>query len=370
MNGFEVDSLGGGIFNDRATLTMSNCTLSGNSASLGGGVFNDHATLTMSNCTLSGNSGESLNSGGGIYNQGSFVDAQGGAPPALLIVTNSTISGNSAGNSGGSIYNNGANFGKATLAITNSTLSGNSAGYYGGGIYNDSANFGRATLTITNSTLSGNSAFNYGGGGIYNHGRFPGTDGGQAQLTITNSTLSGNSANAGGGIYNDAATVTIGQTILNAGSGANIVNDQGTVTSLGYNLSSDDASAFLNGTGDQNSSTPLLGPLQNNGGSTFTHALLTGSPAIDAGSLQDDQRGPGYLRVVNGILDIGAFEVQAPSSSPTLPYRRVRAQQPRPLRRQQQRPPRHRRGHQAILLGPVRHTHPTLNRAWRINRLR
>jgi hypothetical protein len=61
----------------------------------------------------------------------------------------------------------------------------------------------------------------------------------------------------------------------------------------------------------------MLGPLQDNGGPTFTHALLTGSPAIDHGDPNFtsppyyDQRGPGFARVVNGRIDIGAFEVQA-----------------------------------------------------------
>jgi hypothetical protein len=104
--------------------------------------------------------------------------------------------------------------------------------------------------------------------------------------------------------------------------GANISNEQGTVTSLGYNLSSDDASGFLNQTSDQNSTDPMLGPLQDNGGPTFTHALLTGSPAINAGDpnfnpnnfnppMLYDQRGTGFARVVNNRIDIGAFEVQA-----------------------------------------------------------
>ena len=57
----------------------------------------------------------------------------------------------------------------------------------------------------------------------------------------------------------------------------------GTVTSLGYNLSSDDGGGYLTGPGDQINTDPLIGPLQDNGGPTFTHALLPGSPAIDAG---------------------------------------------------------------------------------------
>ena len=70
---------------------------------------------------------------------------------------------------------------------------------------------------------------------------------------------------------------------------------------------------------------PMLGPLQNNGGPTETHALLPGSPAINHGPVpvpafptnEFDQRGPGFDRVVEGVVDIGAFEVQAPPAPPT-----------------------------------------------------
>ena len=94
--------------------------------------------------------------------------------------------------------------------------------------------------------------------------------------------------------------------------------------SLGYNLSSDDGGGYLNGLGDQINIDPFLGPLQDNGGPTFTHALLPGSLAINAGDPNFvpppdyDQRGPDYDRVSNGRLDIGSFEVQtAPRPSPT-----------------------------------------------------
>jgi hypothetical protein len=237
------------------------------------------------------------------------------------------LGSNSATLSGGGIYNSARDISNATLTISNSTLSSNSAAD-GGGVYNTATGGfaigpGSATLTISNSTLSGNSG-STSGGGIYNHA----VGSHRARATITNSTLSGNSAADGAGIYDIAefsgnAAVTIGETILNAGaSGANISNNLGTVTSLGHNLSSDDASAFLNGTGDQNGTDPLLGPLQNNGGSTFTHSLLNGSSAIDAGAppLDYDQRGPSYARVVNGRIDIGAFELQStqtPTPTPT-----------------------------------------------------
>ena len=95
-----------------------------------------------------------------------------------------------------------------------------------------------------------------------------------------------------------------------------ISNFGGTVTSLGYNLSSDNGGGHLTGPGDQINTDPLLGPLQDNGGPTLTHTLLPGSPAIDVGDPNFtpppffDQRGPGFDRVVNGRIDNGSFEVQ------------------------------------------------------------
>jgi hypothetical protein len=411
-NGHATDepTRGGGIYNDHATLTVSNCTLSGNLSGTGGGIDNDggfsgSATLTVIASSLSSNSARF---GGGIYNDGGFSGS------ATLTVIASTLSGNSAevgggiysigevsGRAtvqiarstvcsnftvdvfgiGGGIYNDGA-YGSATLTVSNCTLSGNSANV-GGGIYNDGF-LGSATLTIIASTVCSNSAF--GGGGIRNEG-FNGSatveivnstlsgnsagegggisTGGNSAFTsvkIANSTLSGNSASlsgggifnaiysgsatvqivnstlcgnsasggGGGGIYNIAsfgsAIVEIGSTILNAGSlGGNIVTEQsGAVTSLGYNLSSDDGGGFLTATGDRINTDPRLGPLHDNGGPTFTHTLLCGSPAIDQGknfsTSSTDQRGDGFARIVDNPAvpnatggdgtDIGAFEVQ------------------------------------------------------------
>jgi hypothetical protein len=272
------------------TVSISGLTIiDGVAADRGGGILNDHSTLTVSNCAIRGN--QAVYAGGAIYNDGESGSAS-------LEINNSTVAYNFCGDGGGGIYNNGVS-GSATLTVTNCTISGNSAGYYGygggGGIHNVGRFSGSATLTVTNTTISGNSSGFYGGG-------------------------------YGGGIFNDAhigegATLEIGNTILKTGSsGANIYNPEGTVTSLGYNLSNDDGDGFLTATGDQINTDPLLGPLQDNGGPTFTHALLTGSPAIDAGDPNFtpppdyDQRGPGYDRVANGRIDIGAFEVQAAPS--------------------------------------------------------
>jgi hypothetical protein len=321
-NGSYPDDLGAGIFNDHATLTVSNCILSANSADgAGGGILNDgsfggSATLTINNSTVSGNSS---GGGGGISNVGA-------AGFATLTLNNSTLSDNSSEFAGGGVDCD-ATTGFATLTINNSTLSGNAADGPGGGISTFGVS-GFATVTISNSTVSGNSAGDF-GGGIYNVDGL----GGFATLTINNSTLSGNSSTVGGGIYNfgelgGGATLTIGDTILkNDVSGENIVNDSGGVISLGYNVSSDNGGGFLTAIGDQINTDPMLGPLQDNGGPTFTHELLTGSPAIDAGNPNFipppdyDQRGPGYPRVVNGRIDIGSFEVQSsPSCSRSQGY--------------------------------------------------
>ena len=258
----------------------------------GGGILDEGSSLSLINCTVSGNSTDGT--GGGIC-----ADAN-----ATLTIDSSTLSGNYAGDYGGSIANSG------TLTINNSTLSGNRGEFTGGAILNGFN--GGASLTVSNSTLSGNTTQLH-GGGIFNEG----------QSAISNSTLSGNSGMTAGAIFNRLATLDIDSTILNIGElGPNILNDSGTVTSHGYNLSSDDGGGVLNGPGDQINTNPLLGPLQNNGGPTFTHQLLLGSPAIDAGDPKFapppfyDQRGNNFWRVRNGRIDMGSFEVQA-GTSPT-----------------------------------------------------
>jgi hypothetical protein len=343
--------VGGGIYSS-ATLTVSNSTLSGNSATYeGGGIFSS-ATLTVSNSTLSDNSSAGINGsgGGGIYNYASLTvisnsilsdnsarDGGGGIYNnyGTLTVSNSTLSGNSAG--GGGIRNGG------TLTVSNSTLSGNS-GDGGGGIYNG------GTLTVSNSTLSGNSAGFGNGGGIYSGGT----------LTVSNSTLSGNSADVGAGIDTyftlpvtltnvtltaNRASALVGGLLVGSGSpvlhntliagnfrGTGTTRDDvyGSLNPSGdYNLIGDGTgmTGLVNGVNGNlvgsadNPIDPLLGPLDDNGGPTLTHALLPGSPAIDAGNnayaTDWDQRGPGYPRIVNGIIDIGAFEYQGDGSGPS-----------------------------------------------------
>jgi predicted outer membrane repeat protein len=323
---------GCGIFNDQATVTVSNCAVHGNTARDGGAGISYAGPTTIINSSVTDNVVLYSGSGAGIYGGGSLTITNsrissnvagkqifyggGIAAAGTVTITSSTISGNSVSTGGGGIYASG------TLTIIDSTISGNSAGgndFYpqsgaGGGI---AAPVVGTTVIVSNSTISDNIATgsNYGpsiGGAI---------SGGL--LSITNSTLSGNSADQGGGIWN-GGTLDIGNTILNAGStGENIFNNGGTITSHGYNLSSDNGGGYLNGPGDQINTDPVLGPLQDNGGPTLTHALLPGSPAIDTGDPNFtpppyyDQRGPGFDRVVNGRIDVGSFEVQPGKPTPT-----------------------------------------------------
>jgi len=296
---------GNGAGNCTACVTIANSVVTRNT--FGYRTATDLAsTVTVLNSRFISNSLEAILSYGNTEItvkdttiSGNFVGVETNF--ANVSIANSTISDNWGW--GGVFAASG------DLSIVASTISGNSANTgTGGGIYGDSLD----DLSIVNSTISGNSAENGSGGGIYNL---------NSPLRITNSTITGNSAGSGGGIYNEgqSSVVEISDTILNAGeSGENILNNGGTVTSLGYNLSSDDAGGYLTSPGDQTNTDPLLGPLQNNGGPTFTHALLPGSPAIDAGDPNfspppsNDQRGCPFDRVFNGRIDIGSFETQPP----------------------------------------------------------
>jgi len=262
-----------------ATVTVSDLTITnGHTTGIGGGIYSVNSVLTISNCSISGNS---ASFGGGIYNDN--------AVSGTVLIVASTLSGNSASSSGAGIDNVGGTATGAVVVVA-STFSGNSSGTYGGGIYHLGLPPSSPTLKVIASTFSSNSA----------------------------------SGGSGGGIYNAFATLEIGDTILKTGaSGANLFNS-GTVTSDGYNLSSDSGGGFLTKTTDQINTDPKLGPLLNNGGPTFTHALLSNSPAIDKGKsfgVSTDQRGAprpyDFSSIANASggdgSDIGAFELGRPT---------------------------------------------------------
>jgi predicted outer membrane repeat protein len=286
---------------DTVTLTgmvVKNCT-----GTNGGGILNG-GIMTITNSTITGN--VASGNGGGIYNSGSSNNSG-------LNLTDTTVSGNSATGSGGGIHNEGgpANFSRITV-------NNNTANTQGGGIANSNSG---ANLTVTNSTVSGNTAnaVNGNGGGIANIGV-------GSTLTLTNVTVTANasSATGGGGVSNVANTVTIGNSIVAKNTGG-FADLKGTFVSGGYNLIGLSGGDGLNNgvNGDQVGSPgaaidPLLGALADNGGATKTHALLVGSPAIDAGNSSQitDQRNltrpvddPTVANAAGGnASDIGSYE--------------------------------------------------------------
>lgn len=323
---------------------------SSNGGGFGGGIANEN-TLTITDCIITGNQslgGGTIARGGGIYTTGTMT------------IVNSTISGNLASGGaagafggaalGGGIYNLGA------LDITGSTISGNTAlggtaggRAFGGGIINEAINqvqaFGQ--LTVTNSTISGNSAIGGDGGSSGGDGRGGGIcdySGFYGTATIRNSTITGNQVVGGtggefspmgtaGGMYagGEGAPPTVVSSIV-AGNATSDINADvdGTFLTLGNNLigQSDGTNGFTNGTLNDQVGTaatpidPVLGPLADNGGTNQTHALLTGSPAIDAGAnplaLTTDQRGTGFTRIAGLAADVGAFEVQSADIAVTI----------------------------------------------------
>ena len=153
---------------------------------------------------------------------------------------------------------------------------------------------------VTNCTLSGNSAGS--GGGMYNIGTSP---------TVTNCTFSGNNASSGGGMYNvTGSEPTMTNCIFWDASGGEILNSDSSSPDISFCIVANEDVGTVGASADIISADPLLGPLAWNGGPTRTHALLPGSPAIDAASPDVapdfDQRG--MARPQGASFDIGAYE--------------------------------------------------------------
>lgn len=342
---------GAGIFLEaQAHATLRNVTVTGNVTGIGGGPSNDTrsgdgagiwlggsgfqatATLDMINVSITNNStADSLRysgSGGGLY-----------IIAGKATLTGSTVANNRTGNgstSNGAAGDGGGIFNFGTLTVSGSTISGNSTGdgsnisntMVGGGIDNG------FILNMMNSTVSGNSmgSGDSRGGGIYSDNF----------ATFTNCTITSNTSNNGHDGLTARSTVNMRNTILarngpgGAGPDVDIAFTSLTLNSQGHNIvgNAGTISSFT-GPGDQVGVDPLLASLANNGGPTLTHALMSNSPALDAGDncvtdvahcgdsnisqLTTDQRSAGFSRMVDGpdadttaTVDIGAYETQAP----------------------------------------------------------
>ncbi len=297
-----------------ATLTLTDLTVRDGDGTFGGGaLINTGGALILNNTVFEDNI---ANNGGAIQNKGSLTvntsvfrnntANQAGAIDnrGTLNLTDVEFIGNTGGNAGGALNN--SNF----LRVTNVTFSGNSA-TRGGALYNSGA---FSDVIITNTTISGNTATNS-GAGIFT----------SKLVDLINVTLAYNTAtlstSSGGGVYlGGSGAVQMKNTIIannNAAFGNN-TNFQGGMISLNNNLVDDLNTIASPQNKDKINTDPLLNPtLQNNGGFTSTHALLNGSPAINAGTKtgapDTDQRG--YAR--DSTYDIGAFEASGTNSAPT-----------------------------------------------------
>ena len=261
---------------------------------LAGGVLNngaltlDHVTVTAN--TMATDAGDFWQGGGGIYN----------GSGATLNLVDSTVSDNTARWSGGGVYS----FFNTTTTIVRSTISGNVSNDVGGGIRS------LGNMTITNSTISGNRATGWHGGAIFH------TDG---NMAISSSTIANNigpdwapSAIFIGSFSAAVPTLSLSATVVTGNhwyacdhwTGGNVL------TSGGHNVVQDDTCNPVGS--DVIIGDAQIGPLGDNGGPTPTHALLPGSPAIDAADdaacPATDQRG--VARPQGAHCDVGSFESQ------------------------------------------------------------
>ena len=323
ISGNRSGDSGGGIFirptsssaPDFGRVQISNSTVDGNqSESDGGGIFAARSDISLHNSTVSGN--QSGRNGGGF-----------GITYGAALVSSSTINDNQSGRDGGGIHLTnfvGDYYGPSRIRTLNSTISGNVAVDLGGGIYNGY----RTTVEIVTSTITRNTAA--GGGGLFSRSDpdlDPPLDRYNTRTEVSSSIVAGNSATtdmAGSDVATgEDATLTANPFVS---QGFNLIGDgqqNGSELFLVSNTIND-----LVGT-TSNPLDPVLGPLALNGGRNQTHALLPGSPALDAGNndhavdfsnvpLEYDQRGVGFDRIFAAALDIGAFESGRLVSSVTL----------------------------------------------------
>jgi len=308
-----------GVLNSASSVAFSVCTFTGNTAATNGGAVNLDASagVGLNNCVFNGNTA-TTGDGGAVCGTngkvtvndsvftGNSALASGGDGGAIVLSGTGTLTvdecsfaGNSATRGGGI-----ACLANGTLVLTDSTLSGNTANKGGAGYLI------AATPTVRNSTLSGNSAGGAGGALM--------TVSINATFTIQNTTITANKAGTGGGLYYAGGTgsVALESSIVSDNTAASSHNIfAGVTVSLKNSAVTDTAGIPFKSNlgGNILTATNLkLGPLAANGGPRLTHAVLDGSPCLNAGSnpaaLTTDERGSGYPRVANGTADMGAYE--------------------------------------------------------------
>jgi hypothetical protein len=281
------------------TVSISGVTIRNGSSGAGGGIMTA-ALLTITNSIITNNT--VTGDGGGISSQGGKVT-----------LVNSTLSNNTGGTGGIGGFDNEND---AFLDITNSTISGNTGGKVGG-IYSKSSPPG-IVIHLTNSTISGNQATGANPlvGGIFF---------GLGTMFVVNSTITLNSGTTGGlysgdngGGGSDYGFIELRNTIVAGNAGPNC-SSVGVFVNNGNNIDGGTTCVSTWG-GSMQNTNPMLGPLALNApGTTQTHALLPGSPAIDGATFSPPNGGPatdqrGVARPQGAGYDIGAYEVTAPAT--------------------------------------------------------
>ena len=332
ISGNHASVNGGGIISRVGSeMSVQGCTITGNTAEKnGGGIRTEDASVSeLRDCTISGNTATGTvywgGWGGGVSvwvgDQMEIFDStisenvavNGGgicASGATLTLEGSGIVDNTASVNGGGICSRV----DSELGISGCAIARNTAGKNGGGLYHEADDSAEASLV--NCTISSNAAT-----GTVDRGGYGGGIGnfGSGVVSLCSCTVTANTALFGGAITN-GKTLLIKNTIL-SGNAANVnptLRGDGEASSFGYNLlASVDGHPYAeieNSGTDVFGENPILGPLTDNGGATLTHALLSGSPAINAGGCTDiaggavavDQRA--ILRPQSGACDIGAYE--------------------------------------------------------------
>jgi hypothetical protein len=333
---------GGGINAEQGdSVELSDCVVADNTGAFGGisvlnfGPPRGPVTLTLRNCVVSGNRGAgigvigvaaTLDHCGVSDNDGGGIIAESLNSGSTLTLTDCEVDHNTNRFGGGG----GIQLLGASATIVRSSVSGNVAAVGGGIVYADFLSPVAATVAVTDSTISTNAAAGgrfVGQGGGISIGGFPivGATPSTCALSLTNVTVTGNAAAvSGGGVFvapGGRFTAQLVNTLVAEDAGGGGPDLAGAFASLGHNLigalDPATASGLTDGVnGDQVGTpaapvNPRLGPLQDNGGPTFTHALLPGSPALDAGqagAVATDQRG--VSRPQGRATDVGAFEAR------------------------------------------------------------
>jgi hypothetical protein len=282
----------------------------GHTDNLGGGILNS-GTLTVNNCMVILNSAP-MEAGGRGFGGGIFSDGS-------LTILNSTFSLNTASAAGGGV----CTFHSAAFRAEGCTVSHNFAGIQAGGV-----NFQGVNGRFKNCTISGNETAPDGTASGLLHIVFENE---AADLALSACTVARNSGGTNAAVVvaalpnnNGIVTRMIGTLVADNEPRNFFLDGNPAVQSLGHNLDSDGTSGFTDGVNGDIVGTladPIearLGPLRNNGGPISTHALLPGSPALDASTCFDadgaalttDQRG--FPRPQGPACDIGAFEASRP----------------------------------------------------------